>query len=217
MDKMVKKENEMKKKALFIILILVISILVVGIGFLYSPAMENKKVSEDVINKFKNAKRGAVETVLLFADEKRIIFYDRPALMVYDIVNRKFIRTVGFEKLGVKYFQGDDAYSIHASKKGDKISFEKARQMNRFVYDVEKSSILKNTKNENELFKKETHFNDYIKGVESDTDKFVPISEIVKVNNEQYVYLANPSQSLLGLEIVIMKNKEKKIIPIFIK
>ena len=172
--------------------------------------MENIKVSEDLINKFKNAKRGADRNCITICRRKKIIFYDHPALMVYDIVNSRFIRTVDFEKLGVKYFQGDDAYLIHASKKGDKISFEKAHQMNRFVYDIEKNNILKNTKNENELFKKENHFNDYIKGVESDTDKFVPISEIAKVNNEQYVYLANPSQSLAGLEIVIMKSKEKE-------
>jgi hypothetical protein len=175
-------------------------------------------ISKEVINNFIKTEVRAVNTQLLFADEKKIIFYDRPALMVYDIANKKIIRTIDFQEVGVKYFQGDDAYSIYASKEGNKVFFEKANQMNRFIYDVEKNTIRKNVENDNELFRKENYFNSYMQGAELDTDEFVPISEIIKVSDKQYIYLINSSSSILeDLEIVIVKNMKKEIIPIFNK
>jgi hypothetical protein len=203
---------------LYIILLSAVVILIVGIGFVYFSAKEKKEINKEVINKFIKTEVGAVNTQLLFADENKIIFYDRPALMVYDIVNKKIIRTIDFQEVGVKYFQGDDAYSIYASKEGNKVFFEKANQMNRFIYDVEKNTIRKNLEKENELFKKENYFNSYMQGVELDTDEFIPISKIIKVNDEQYIYLINSSSSILeDLEIVIVKNMKKEIIPIFKK
>lgn len=212
----------MKKRMLYGVACAALLIFIIATGFIWFSSDEKQEVSQDLIDQFKNCEEGAVDTWLLYADEKIVIFYDRPALMVYDIKEKKIIRTLGLEELGVKYFQGDEAYCIYASTHGDKVMFEQAYQSNRFIYDVKKNTISKDSDEINELFKVENHFNNYMQYEEIDTSKYFALGAIgVKVNNEKYVFLTHNSSTskLEGLEIVIVSSGKGKteVIPVFVQ
>ena len=210
----------MKKRMLYGAVSAAMIILILAVSFIWLSTDEKQKVSQELIDQFKNCDMGAEDTWLLYADEKIVIFYDRPALMVYDIKAKKIIRTLGFEELGVKYLQGDEAYCIYASTHGDKVMFEQAFQSHRFVYDVKKNTISKDGDDIDKLFKAENYFNSYMQYEEIDTIKGFPLQGMgIKVNNEKYVFLTNTSSKfkLEGLEIVAVSSGTIEAIPVFEK
>ncbi|MBD5516535.1 MAG: peptidoglycan DD-metalloendopeptidase family protein [Lachnospiraceae bacterium] len=74
-------------------------------------------------------------------NENVIIFHDYFGLVVYDLMNRKVVRSLALEPIGCHMTQGDDACQVAVSADGDTVWLHPRSKQYKYRYDVENNLL----------------------------------------------------------------------------
>lgn len=209
------------RKEMTYVLLGALIIMVIFIVAFQSMIKQNDRVDKELLQKF-NDSRSIILTGLLYADYETAIFYNLSGMLVYDIKDRKIVRGLDFQKMGIDSIQGSEAYSILASKDGKMVFFRKPSDSKQFVYYIKENKLINLPPGDNKLFEPANYFNnfilltEYMQKREEEVGVYYPISEVAQNSENDYVFLIHSSsEKQEGLQIVIDATGRYEVIPIF--
>ena len=212
----------MKIKRKIYILVLLVLVLMLTACQDVKPSSKSL-VDSKLVEKLSSSKLGAVNPQLLFVDDSIAIIYDHSGLLVFDYVEKKIIRALDFEEMDIM-IHGDKAPSIYVDKLGTTVFFEKISTKEVVLYDIEKdelsnpdSTILE----KGPLTEQYDIYKDYIEfydgGIEYISEDLYPLSNLIQLSDEVYVYLTHDLDIMLlkNLKLVIASEENTDVISVF--
>ena len=186
------------------------------------PSSKNL-VDSKLLEKLSSSSIGAVNPQLLFADDSNAIIYDHSGLLVFDYVEKEIIRALDFEEMDIM-IQGDMASSIYVDKLGTTVFFEKLSTKEVILYDIEKdelSNLDSTVLEKGPLTEQYDIYKDYIEfydgGIEYISEDLYPLSNLIQLSDEVYVYLTHDLDTMLlkDLKLVIASAESTDVISVF--
>ena len=186
------------------------------------PSSKNL-VDSNLVEKLSSSSIGAVNPQLLFADDSNAIIYDHSGLLVFDYVEKEIIRALDFEEMDIM-IQGDKASSIYVDKLGTTVFFEKLSTKEVISYDIEKdelSNLDSTVLEKGPLTEQYDIYKDYIEfydgGIEYISEDLYPLSNLIQLSDEVYVYLTHDLDTMLlkNLKLVIASEENNDVISVF--
>lgn len=186
------------------------------------PSSKNL-VDSNLVEKLSSSSIGAVNPQLLFADDSNAIIYDHSGLFVFDYVEKEIIRALDFEEMDIM-IQGDKASSIYVDKLGTTVFFEKLSTKEVISYDIEKDELSNldfTILEKGPLTEQYDIYKDYIEfydgGIEYISEDLYPLSNLIQLSDEVYVYLTHDLDTMLlkDLKLVIASAESTDVISVF--
>lgn len=169
------------------------------------------KTDKSDIEQYKNHKRSAMGTQLLYVDDEKVIMYDMPGLFVYDLNKNALSQILDFSANGIDSLQGSEAYTILCSEDGNKVFIKSANNTDNMIYDVVKDKLTST-----DITDFESYFSGYLddyaqyESIFEDNNTSYPESTPV-VHNDKLYYLTNTNDTYLsGLKIICYENDNIK-------
>lgn len=195
----------MKNKKFAILFVVFLVVIAVLIMIFYI------KTNKSDIEQYKNHKRSAMGTQLLYADDEKVIMYDMPGLFVYDLNKNALSQILDFSANGIDSLQGSEAYTILCSEDGNKVFIKRTNNTDNIIYDVENGELTSvDTTDLASYFG--GYLDDYAQydSIFEDNNTGYPESTPV-IHNDKLYYLTNTNDTnLSGLKIICCENDNIK-------